>query len=602
MFHYKKDGSLDMRYASSKSAVSSGAFSSGASYMAPSMNSGYGGWSQGMPNQSGHHYKKDGTLDMRYASSKAASASPATSNSGYAYAGGYAASSQGQQGNLHYKKDGTLDMRYASSKASSGLTGQMQRVSIGSVPAGIPVTKQGRPDMRFKAARKYIQESRAPAGGRGPTTMPGSDVPLKKDGTPDMRYKAAQEYVRRQSTAGLEESEDPIRLRKEYWEGRARDDDFMELCQEARQQSVAMPQRPNLLPKTAEYREEFARFCGDGDSIGPTVAPAAPAATTTRTAPAPAASLRSVGVPESVQVVPFNSLTLEREMGRGSFGVVHMAKWNGTTVAVKVLHMAELTKKDKRDLEKELAVMAKLGNHPNLLSLVAYCSAPPALVTEYIQLGSLHYLLHLCEEDAIEAKMSDGRIKKRVLFGIANGLQQLHAVGVIHRDIKPHNVLIKDDFTAVIADFGLATLRGKTSCTLRSDKMGSTDGGGEDAETAAGIAGTAAYMAPELLADMSKAPEASSDIYSFGVLMNELVAEAEPYSEQYRNFHGRGPFAAVEWASRGNRPKIASEASASVAVIALIQKCWDAAPSSRPTASAIVDSLLDAAHLIHSCV
>jgi serine/threonine protein kinase len=69
------------------------------------------------------------------------------------------------------------------------------------------------------------------------------------------------------------------------------------------------------------------------------------------------------------------------------------------------------------------------------------------------------------------------------------------------------------------------------------------------------IGGTAGYMAPELL-DSSSPPEFSSDVYSFGVLTNEVVAEKEPYSDQYRNFAGRGPFGAANYAKLGNRPRI----------------------------------------------
>ncbi|CAF4619704.1 unnamed protein product, partial [Rotaria magnacalcarata] len=105
----------------------------------------------------------------------------------------------------------------------------------------------------------------------------------------------------------------------------------------------------------------------------------------------------------------------------------------------------------------------------------------------------------------------------------------------------PQNVLISRDYTAKVTDFGLATLRGKTSSTVASSIIS------DDGST---VCGTAGYMAPELL-ESSNPPEYSSDVYSFGVMLNEIIQEEEPYTDQFRNFLGRGPFAAVNYAKLG---------------------------------------------------
>ena len=113
--HYKKDGTLDMRYSSSKAAISSGFYSGvGSSF------SGFCGsnsYSSGSSSR-GLHYKKDGTPDMRYSSSKAAVASE------------YGSTSTGKGSDLHYKKDGSLDMRYKSSReAESRLNSAITKIS-----------------------------------------------------------------------------------------------------------------------------------------------------------------------------------------------------------------------------------------------------------------------------------------------------------------------------------------------------------------------------------------------------------------------------------------------------------------------------------------
>lgn len=154
-------------------------------------------------------------------------------------------------------------------------------------------------------------------------------------------------------------------------------------------------------------------------------------------------SVASSGVepiaPASVRLVELSSLALGKELGRGSFGVVREGKLDGTAVAVKTLHLEELNRKEKRSLQQEVDIMARLGSHPNLMGFLAYCEKPPALVMELVPNGSLAYLLHYCEERELEAAMADGRIKKRIACGIVSGLQQLHACDIVHGDIKPAN-------------------------------------------------------------------------------------------------------------------------------------------------------------------
>jgi serine/threonine protein kinase len=90
---------------------------------------------------------------------------------------------------------------------------------------------------------------------------------------------------------------------------------------------------------------------------------------------------------------------------------------------------------------------------------------------ELVKLGTLSNLLHYCDDPAVEAAMTDGRRKKNILYGIANGMLQLHSSQIVHGDLKPQNVLISEKYEAKISDFGLATLRGKSSSTIASSKM-----------------------------------------------------------------------------------------------------------------------------------
>ena len=530
--HYKKDGTLDRRYASSKKVVTAS------------------------PEASQElHYKKDGTLDRRYASSKkVVTASPEASQE------------------LHYKKDGTLDKRYASSKKvaaaspASNLESKMKKLDIGeSIPSNIPVTKKGFPDMRNKKAKQWVQQQAAQ------WTKPElpSWVPKKKDGAIDSKAAVAIAFMAacpQQQDQGLFSSlwqymtqagvENP---RERYYAQKQADERFRIAVEQERQSVVDIPRELPPIPMT----EDLKHTLGDLDN-----------------------SEFSSLIPDNVPIIDYKDLIIDdsNELGRGSFGVVMKGEWNGMDVAVKELHLKKLTKQEQKGFAKEIRILALLGKHRNIVQLYGYCLEPPALVMEYVQLGNLNYLLHYCEDEDIEAKMTDGRIKKRLLVGIANGMVQLHATGIIHGDLKPPNILVTDDYTAKIADFGLARLRAKTSASVSSRVL---EAASEDEVPAA--CGTAAYMAPELL-DGGKRSNEKTDVYSFGVLLNEVVQEQEPYYECLMDFHGKGPNAVVMHAKEGHRPMILKKTPE--AIKTLIQACWAPDSRRRPLFGVIVGMLM----------
>ena len=541
--HYKKDGTLDMRYESSKKAAA--AASSEASQEP--------------------HYKKDGTLDMRYASSKKVAA----------------ASSEASQ-ELHYKKDGTPDMRFKSSKElaaesskkdgtpdmrfKSNLESKMKKLDIGeSIPSNIPVTKKGFPDMRNKEAKQWVQQQAAQ------WTKPElpSWVPKKKDGAIDSKAAVAIAFMAacpQQQDQGLFSSlwqymtqVDAENPRERYYAQKQADEGFRIAVEQERQSVVDIPRELPPIPMT----EDLKHTLGDLDN-----------------------SEFSSSIPDNVPIIDYKDLTIDdsNELGRGSFGVVMKGEWNGMDVAIKELHLKKLTKQEQKGFVKEIRILALLGKHRNIVQLYGYCLEPPALVMEYVQLGNLNCLLHYCKDKDIEAKMTDGRNKKRLLIGVANGMVQLHATGIIHGDLKPQNILVTDDYTAKIADFGLARLRAKTSASVSSRVL---EAASED--EVPGACGTAAYMAPELL-DGGKRSNEKTDVYSFGVLLNEVVQEQEPYYECLMDFHGKGPNAAVMRAKEGHRPMILKKTPE--AIKTLIQACWAPDATRRPLFGVIVGKLM----------
>lgn len=514
--HYKKDGSLDMRYSSSKAAMSSG------------LSGGYSSMSSGL------HYKKDGTPDMRYNSSRAATTS-------VSHVTRPSSSSQ-----LHYKKDGTLDMRYGSSRNIMDNYASRGILSGHRIPSDIPVTRNGLPDMRTAAAKQWVKEQAESCRNDIP-----SWIPKTKDGSPDTSKAVTQEYFRWKGGSSASCIQDQ---RLVYYCEKLKDLLFRKCVKDALDEDVEMPQY-KLLPETREIQYQLSgrsmrNSSGQHDEY----------------------DLRSQ-ISESVPLIHYTDLNINKnkELGKGGFGVVYEGRWKNQTVAVKELYLNRFTRQEQTSFIKEIKIMSILGEHPNLVSLYGYILEPPCLVMELVELGSLSYLLHYCGDPKIEAKITDGRIKKRLIIGTILGMIQLHTVGVVHGDLKPPNVLVTNDYTAKITDFGLATFRGKISSSIASSVL--TDDG-------AIVCGTAAYMAPERL-NTSIPPDYSSDVYSFAVLLNEVIQEEEPYTGQYQNFAARGPFGAVNHARLGNRPRIKSQTP--TVLRELIQKYWHRDHRTRPS-------------------
>ncbi|KAH7463771.1 putative serine/threonine-protein kinase [Phytophthora ramorum] len=595
--HYTKSGALDMRYSSSHAAVAS---ASTGSYATPSRSS-----------ASDLHYTKSGALDMRYKSSQAAVTQAATGPTAsnhlhYTKSGALdkryrssreAMASQSTKAppapsssDLHYTKTGKLDMRYKSSRevvqkmenlalnssnkdngGANGSKGAKLRSRLAGIPHDVPVTKAGMPDLRTNKAKDWVQSQ---AQRWHPAESLPDWVPCLKDGSPDMTKTVARHFIA--GSPGLVQQD----KRDDYYEKKCLQDRLFErLMRQQRESPVEMISEPEPVRATAALRNAFANVDNDAgdDSFMPK---------------------------SSVTQLDFdNDLSVDEDaelLGQGGFGAVYRGKWNKKEVAIKKLHASKLTKKERKMFIRETLILGMLGDHPNIVQLHGYTLKPVSLVMEYVSKGSLSYLLHYCEDSHVEAKMTDGRVKLNILLGIAYGMAQLHECNVTHGDLKPQNVLITDDFQAKIADFGLATFRAKAASTTSSHMLrgatGNSDDGDVDLEGIAG--GTAAYMAPELLSSSMAANE-KTDVYSFGVLMNEVLHEEEPYMQNLRQFVGKGPFAAVLFAKDGNRPQIRDK-KVTPELKWIVERCWSQRPNDRPTFDKI-SKLLSICTVPHAC-
>ncbi|KAF2305357.1 hypothetical protein GH714_004244 [Hevea brasiliensis] len=193
------------------------------------------------------------------------------------------------------------------------------------------------------------------------------------------------------------------------------------------------------------------------------------------------------------------------KIGEGGFGSVYKGVLpNGTAIAVKQL--SSKSKQGTREFVNEVGTIFAL-QHPNLVKLLGCCTEDNQLllVYEYMENNSLAHALFGSEKIRLKLNWP---IRFKICLGIAKGLAFLHEeskLKVVHRDIKPTNVLLDKDLNAKISDFGLAKLyeAEKTHVITR-------------------IAGTTGYMAPEYA--MRGYLTNKADVYSFGVVALEIVS------------------------------------------------------------------------------
>ena len=199
---------------------------------------------------------------------------------------------------------------------------------------------------------------------------------------------------------------------------------------------------------------------------------------------------------------------IESVLGQGQMGVVYRARADDeSVVALKVLK-PELARDDtyRRRFRREGDVAARL-DHPNLV----------AVLDRGRERGLLFLVSPYVDGETLSARLATRRLEPRALArivaDIGAGLDHLHRHGLVHRDVKPSNVLVDAAGRALLTDFGVA--RGQAHSVL----------------TAAGrVVGTADYLAPEVIRGERAGPAA--DLYSLGCLAYEAAVGRPPFRDR----------------------------------------------------------------------
>src|SRR3990167_38392 len=200
--------------------------------------------------------------------------------------------------------------------------------------------------------------------------------------------------------------------------------------------------------------------------------------------------------------------------------------------------------------------------HPNILLFIGACfdEGKYSIITEFMPMGSL--------QDVLFSKKINFSFKQRILVlkEISLGMNWLHSLSppLLHRDLKSGNILLDNNFNVKISDFGLSAIK-------HIDERGNIING---------PVGSPFYMAPEIL--LNSSPEPKSDVYSFSIIMWEVLTNEEPYTCEFESFDELVEGITID----EMRPSIPSWFSPSIS--SLVTSCWDSDPTRRLSFSDIL--------------
>ena len=265
--------------------------------------------------------------------------------------------------------------------------------------------------------------------------------------------------------------------------------------------------------------------------VSPAQPPAAPApyisdvSATMRLIPVPPPSTPPPPIPVMIATPPpageryIGKYRVKGELGRGGMGTVYLAEQPGLGREVAIKELIQSAATDPLALKRflqEAQVMARTS-HPNLVQ-----------VHDLELTGDANYIvLEFVRGKSLRDWLNRGPIPPPQVFAVMHGVLQAldyaHKHAIVHRDMKPENVLLSEDGMVKVADFGIARLTDDTGVGGTATKTGTT-------------VGTPQYMSPEQVA--SSKVDGRSDLYSAGIMFYELVAGQAPFTANESD----GPF------------------------------------------------------------
>ncbi|KAH3764267.1 protein serine/threonine kinase [Pelomyxa schiedti] len=256
-----------------------------------------------------------------------------------------------------------------------------------------------------------------------------------------------------------------------------------------------------------------------------------------------------------------DELHLTKEVGEGAYGVVWVGSWREQEVAVKVVKNQE-GKNSANEFFTEIRILESV-RCPQIVHYFGAVKTPGrfAIVTEYFPLGNLH--------TCMQRNTFTLGLKLKCLIDCTTGMSFIHKAGLLHRDLKPDNLLVasldtNSPVNCKITDFGTCRDINKADQT-QAYTVG---------------VGTPTYMPPELLSNGKY--KQSADVYSFAVLMYQVITEKEPYCEM------KSLWKITEFVLAGNRLPLDGIPTE---LAELITVCWDQDYHKRPSFPEVTNRL-----------
>uniref|UniRef100_A0A1D1ZIM6 Serine/threonine-protein kinase CTR1 n=1 Tax=Anthurium amnicola TaxID=1678845 RepID=A0A1D1ZIM6_9ARAE len=273
----------------------------------------------------------------------------------------------------------------------------------------------------------------------------------------------------------------------------------------------------------------------------------------------------------NLQIIKNEDLEELKELGSGTFGTVYHGKWRGTDVAIKRIKKSCFTGRSSEqerlteEFWREAEILSSL-HHPNVVAFYGVVKDGPggtlATVTEFMVNGSLRHVL--LRKD----RYLDRRKRLIIAMDAAIGMEYLHTKNIVHFDLKCDNLLVnlKDPQRPIckVGDFGLSKIKRNTLVS-------------------GGVRGTLPWMAPELLNGSSNKVSEKVDVFSFGIVMWEILTGDEPYS----NMH----YGAIIGGIVSNTLRPSVPAICDPEWKRLMEQCWAPDPVQRPSFTEIAGRL-----------
>lgn len=285
---------------------------------------------------------------------------------------------------------------------------------------------------------------------------------------------------------------------------------------------------------------------------------------------------------EQLQQTLGDAYTVEEELGGGGMSRVFLAHDNelDRKVAVKVLHADFVAGVSAERFKREIMLSANL-QHPHIVGVIS------AGETE----GLPYFVMPFVEGESLSVRLSGQRMLSvresvSILKDVARALAYAHERGIVHRDVKPGNVLLAGG-SAALADFGVAK-------AIHQAQHATADGSTDQLTSVGTSLGTPTYMAPEQIAG-DRDTDHRADIYAFGIMAYQMLTGALPFAGRT----GRAVLAAH--VAEIPKPVTAVRPDLPQGLADLIMRCVEKDPARRPqSAREIVDVLDDPAFVTGS--